>query len=141
MTIGKLETIGYTEKDAVQRIEAFLAQPRTGLIDIRYSPRCRWDKQWNREALQAKYSSKQYIHLRCFGNVNYHRPGQPISLANPHEWLHNVVVALLHGSSLMLLCACKDYEQCHRKTVYDLIMREVERRQAQESEGQHGLIS
>jgi hypothetical protein len=134
MSIGKLETIGYTEKDAAQRLEAFLAQPRTGLIDIRYSPRCRWDARWNKSALQAKYRTRKYIHLRCFGNINYNRPGQPISLATPREWLNNVVNALLHGSSLMLLCACKDYEQCHRKTVYDLIMGEVERRQAQAKE-------
>jgi hypothetical protein len=134
MSIGTLETIGYAEKDATQRIDAFLAQPRTGLVDIRYSPRCRWNAQWNKSALQAKYGTRKYIHLPCFGNVNYHRPGQPISLANPRERLETVVNALLRGSSLMLLCACKDYEQCHRKTVYDLIMREVKQRQAPESE-------
>src|SRR3954465_15718908 len=100
MSIGTLETIGYTEKDAAQRITAFLAQPRTGLVDIRYSPRCRWDAQWNTRALLATYGSTKYIHLRCFGNVNYNRPGQPIHLANPQERLYSLVNALLNGSSL-----------------------------------------
>jgi hypothetical protein len=131
MNTGTLETIGYSEPDAAQRIAAFLAQPRTGLVDIRYSPYCRWDKQWNTQALQARYGNKKYIHLRCFGNVNYNRPEQPISIANPGERLDSLVNALMRGASLMLLCACKDYEQCHRKTVHDLVMRELARRQAQ----------
>ncbi len=130
MNIGTLETIGYAEPDAAQRIAKFLAQPRTGLIDIRYSPRCRWDAQWNKSALQAKYT-RQYIHLRCFGNVNYNKPGQPIQLANPNERLASLVNFLLNDASLMLLCACKDYEHCHRKTVYDLMMLEVEKRLAE----------
>lgn len=133
MPVGKLETIGYTEANAVQRIEAFLTLPRSGLIDIRYVPSCQWGKQWNKEALKARYG-KQYIHLRCFGNVNYLHPDRPISLANPAERLDTVVNALGHGASLLLLCACKDYERCHRKTVYDLIMREVARRQTQKPE-------
>jgi hypothetical protein len=128
MNTGTLETIGYTEPDAAQRIAAFLAQPRTGLVDIRYSPYCRWDKQWNTQALLAKYGSTKYIHLKCFGNINYNRPGQPISLAHPGERLNSMVNALLHGSSLMLLCACKDYERCHRKTVYDLVIHALQER-------------
>jgi hypothetical protein len=132
MSIGKLETIGYTEKDAAQRLETFLAQPRTGLVDIRYSPRCRWDAQWNKSALQAKYGTRKYIHLRCFGNVNYNKPGQPIQLANPDERLASLVNFLLNDASLMLLCACKDYERCHRKTVYDLVMQAVQERIAME---------
>jgi uncharacterized protein (DUF488 family) len=138
MTLGTLETIGYSEPGAVARIETFLTRPRSGLVDIRYSPRCRWDAQWNAAALLAKYGSTKYIHLKCFGNVNYNCPGQPIQLAAPEERLNSLVNALLAGSSLLLLCACKDYERCHRKVVYDLVMKEGARRQAQESEMMHG---
>jgi hypothetical protein len=135
---GTLETIGYTEKDATQRIQAFLVHPHTMLVDIRYTPYCRWNAQWNKAVLQANYGRKQYIHLPCFGNVNYNRHGQPIRLANPQEWLEKTVNTLLRGTSLMLLCACKNYERCHRKTVYDLLMREGEQRQAQERADQRG---
>lgn len=124
MQVGTFQTIGYTEQDAVRRIETFLTRPRSGLIDIRKDAFCSWNVQWNRDALKKKYG-KQYIHLPCFGNLNHNRPGQPISLANPRERLDTVVHALMRGSSLMLLCACKDYEQCHRKTVYELVMQEV----------------
>ncbi len=133
MPVGRLETIGYTEKDAVQRIEAFLTRPRSGLIDIRKDAFCSWSAQWNRDALKQKYGN-QYIHLPCFGNVNHGQSGKPISLANPGERLDDVVNALMRGSSLLLLCACKDFERCHRKTVYDLIMREIARRQTQKPE-------
>lgn len=132
MTMGRLETIGYTEKDAVQRIDAFLAQPRTGIIDIRYSPRCRWNARWNKNALLRTYGPTRYIHLKCFGNVNYNQPGQPIQLANPNERLSSVVNFLVSGASLMLLCACKNYETCHRKTVYDLLTQALEDRIAEE---------
>lgn len=131
MTLGTLKTIGYTEKAAVQRIEAFLTRPRSGLIDIRKDAYCSWSTQWNRDALKQKYGN-QYIHLPCFGNVNHGQPGKPISLVHPGERLDEVVNALMRGSSLLLLCACKDYEKCHRKTVYDLIVHEVRRKLVQQ---------
>jgi Protein of unknown function, DUF488 len=121
-----LETIGYTEKDAEARIAAFLAKPRSGLIDIRKVPWCGWSACWRKRELLAAYGSKQYIHLPGFGNVNYNQPGQPIQLQNPEKHLAVVVKALQRGASLMLLCGCKDYAQCHRKTVYELIMTELQ---------------
>lgn len=136
MNTGTLQTIGYTEQDAAQRIDAFLAQPKSGLVDIRYMPRCRWNAQWNKSALQAKYGRGKYVHERCFGNVNYNKPGQPIQLVNPDEQLNTVVNFLLSGGSLMLLCACKNYERCHRKVVYDLVMQAVQKRMVEEQERQ-----
>jgi hypothetical protein len=130
---GTLETIGYTEPDALARIDAFLTQQkqRAALIDIRYSPRCRWGKQWNKGALQARYGDR-YLHLPCFGNVNYANKEQPIQLARPEEQLQTTVNTLRHGVSLLLLCACKNYDQCHRKTVYDLIQASVEQEEREE---------
>ena len=130
MNTGTLLTIGYTEPDAAQRIATFLAQPHTGLVDIRYSPRCTWDAQWDKSALQVTYG-QQYVHERCFGNVNYRKKGGPIQLVNPDERLPVVVRYLMNGGSLMLLCACKDYEHCHRRTVYELVMSAVDARLAE----------
>jgi hypothetical protein len=120
-----LETIGYTEKDAVARIATFLARDASGLVDIRLVPWCKWDAQWRKSELLATYGSKQYIHLPGFGNVNYNQPGQPIQLQDPEKHLAVVVKALQRGVFLMLLCGCKDYEQCHRKTVHELIMAQL----------------
>ena len=126
-----LETVGYTERGAAERITAFLARPRSGLVDIRLVPWCGWSTQWRKAELLAKYGGKHYIHLPGFGNINYNRPGQPIELQDPSAHLAVVVKALQSGASLLLLCGCKSYEQCHRKVVYELIMRELEYAQRQ----------
>lgn len=115
----QLQTIGYTEKDAAQRIDAFMQQPGAVLVDIRLSPWCSWDTQWCKQALSEKYG-KAYVHLREFGNVN-HGKDLPIKLLDPAKYLAATVRALLRGRPVMLLCACKDYEKCHRKVVYELL--------------------
>lgn len=119
---GELLTLGYTEPDAMSRLDAFLAQPDTGLIDIRYSPRSRWHPKFTQAALLQRYGSLKYGHCRELGNVNYNKPGEPIKLYAPEEGVRLVIRLLQSGYSLVLLCACKEYEHCHRKTAYDLIM-------------------
>ena len=49
--LGTLHTLGYTEPNAQQRLDEFLAQPHTGLVDIRYSPHSRWRPEFNQAAL------------------------------------------------------------------------------------------
>lgn len=119
-----LETIGYTEKDATIRIAAFLSQPHSYLVDIRLVPWCGWSASWRRQELLTAYG-KQYVSLPGFGNVNYNRPGQPIVLQAPEKHLAVVVKALQRGAFLLLLCGCRNYETCHRKVVYELIMAEL----------------
>ncbi len=120
MKHGTLLTIGYGEPDAASRIKVFLTEPRTLLVDIRYSPWSRWKPAWRKAALRDTYQHS-YVHLKALGNVNYNRPGQPIHLLNPDGPVRAAVQFLQSGGSLMLLCACKEYERCHRKVVYELI--------------------
>lgn len=119
--IGTLETIGYTQQDAWQRIETFVARPRAYLVDIRFKPYSTWNPRWNRTALQARYPHR-YVHLPGLGNLNYGHRDQPIQLADPDRHVAHLAEMLVRGTSYLLLCACKDYEHCHRKTVYDLVM-------------------
>jgi hypothetical protein len=133
MTRGRLETIGYTEADAASRIETYLSQPRSYLVDIRYKPYSRWNPNWNRQALKVRYG-RQYVHMPGLGNVNYGKPGLPITLANPEQHLSDLATAINQGASYLLLCACKDYERCHRKTVYERIMAILDPARAQELE-------
>jgi uncharacterized protein (DUF488 family) len=122
----ELLTIGYTEENAQERIDAFLVNERAMLVDIRLSARSRWNGHFGKGALEKRYK-KQYVHIPEFGNVNY-RPGdrgKGIELAWPDLGLKQIMPLLRSGHSLMLLCACKDYEQCHRKVVYDLIMAKL----------------
>ncbi|GCF07327.1 DUF488 domain-containing protein [Dictyobacter arantiisoli] len=118
---GALTTIGYTEQDAALHLAQYLAQPRTALIDIRYTPYSRWRPEWNSTALQAVYGLR-YTHIKALGNVNYKTPGSPIQLLDPDLSVAKLVQLLRQGISLKLLCACKDYERCHRKVVFTLVM-------------------
>ena len=122
---GTLETIGYLEPDATQRIAAFLAQSRTEMVlmDIRKRKQSRWRPQFNKSALLQQYGV-QYVSCPEFGNVNYKGEDRHkgIVLVDPAAGVRRVVRLLAHGVSVMLLCGCKDYQKCHRKTVYELIM-------------------
>jgi uncharacterized protein (DUF488 family) len=123
---GSLETIGYTESDAARRIATFMRQPTAFLIDIRFSPRSRlW--VWNKSALQAIYCPtgdhlSRYVHLKELGNVNFKDPKLPITLYQPDTPAQALATALSAGCSFLLLCACKHYETCHRKVVYELVL-------------------
>lgn len=115
-----LQTIGYTEPDAQARLDAFMAAPNAALVDIRYSPRSRWQPAFNQKRLIERYGD-QYIHCKALGNINYNNREQGIKLADPEKGVVRVVELLQAGHAVMLLCACKDYEQCHRKVAYELV--------------------
>lgn len=115
-----VQTIGYTEPGAEERIEAFLSQEEAALIDIRLQPRSRWQPAFNRSALEKRYPA-QYIHVQALGNVNYKDRGRGIDLLDAKSGLQQLLYLLRYGHPIMLLCACKNYEQCHRKVVYEMI--------------------
>jgi len=125
-TFGSLQTIGYMEPNAAQRIATFMQQPAAFLVDIRFSPRSRlW--VWNKSALQAIYCPagdhlSRYVHLKELGNVNFKDPKLPIVLYQPAIPVQALTEALSAGCSFLLLCACKNYETCHGKVVYELVL-------------------
>lgn len=121
--MSKLLTIGYTEPDAQARIGAFLAKEDACIVDIRWSARSRWRTAFNKRALQERYGD-QYVHCPALGNLNYQPEDQDkgIKIADPTVGVWRVLSLLRSGDDVMLMCACKNYETCHRKTVYELIM-------------------
>lgn len=115
-------TIGYTEENAQERIDAFLSNEDAALVDIRLQPRSRWQPQFNKAALEARYPA-QYIHVQKLGNLNY-RPAdraKGIDLLDAQSGVSAIIYLLAQGYPVMLMCACKDYEHCHRKVVYELL--------------------
>lgn len=120
--LGNLLTIGYTGQDAQQRLEALLAQPSTVLVDIRFKPRSRWRPEFNQAALMKRYGSHKYEHCQALGNMNYNRPGEPIKIWKPEEGVQQVIRFLRQRHTVILLCACKNYFQCHRRTAYELVV-------------------
>lgn len=118
----ELYTIGYIEPDAEQRIDAFLSFLGSVLIDIRHTPQSRLP-QFCQQALRSTYGQR-YLWVPELGNIHY-KPedrAKGIQIANAVIGIPRVTERLRGGQAIMLLCACKHYEQCHRKTVYEMIM-------------------
>lgn len=124
--MSELLTIGYAVPGVLDTIDAFLKNEHACLVDIRWSARSRWYPEFNKRSLEQRYGD-QYTHCPALGNLNY-RPedrDQGIRIANPEVGVWRVLSLMRNGDDVMLMCACKDYERCHRKVVYDLIMTEL----------------
>src|SRR5579859_1825105 len=123
MKYGVVYTLGYATPGAELLLESWMNEPQTLLVDIRLSPFSRWSPSWRGRMLAARYGSR-YQHLPAFGNVNYRTSGA-IELADVDAGVEWAMRHLLQGQNLVLLCACKDYERCHRKMVFDLLQRQL----------------
>jgi uncharacterized protein (DUF488 family) len=115
-----LYTLGYTGiepqeiLDAAKRVDAIIA-------DIRISPRSR-HPQWNGHALRGAWGS-HYLHLPVLGNKNYKGEyGIGVMLKNP-ELGADTVLALLVNRPVILLCACPNWETCHRRNAAEFIQQ------------------
>ncbi len=117
---GQVYTLGYAVPGAMEQVEQVMSDPSMLLVDIRYAARSRWYPAWNKKALQSRWGVR-YTHEQRLGNVNYKEREKPIQLLDPDKSLEGAVLLLRQGYSLLLLCACADYETCHRKVVAQLI--------------------
>lgn len=118
---GTIHTLGYAHPDAQARLHALMDSDLTMVpVDIRYSPRSHWYPQWSGQALQKTWGDR-YRHIKALGNVNY-RSAAPIQLMDADAGVRWAVATLKAGYSLILLCACRDEERCHRKVVKELVM-------------------
>ena len=117
---GQVYTLGYAVPGAMEQVDQLMSDPRVLLVDIRYAARSRWYPVWNKKSLQARWGVR-YTHEQRLGNVNYKEREKPIQLLDPDKSLDGAILQLRQGCSLLLLCACADYEICHRKVVALLI--------------------
>jgi uncharacterized protein (DUF488 family) len=118
---GTMYTIGYAHPDAAAQLGRLMRDPRTCLVDIRYHPRSRRWPQWNRSALAACYGHR-YVWDRRLGNMHYQHPELHIQLAEGHpDAIQEAAALLCEGTSLILLCACRNPRECHRSLVAKLI--------------------
>ncbi len=93
------------------------------LVDVRRrTGRFHWKSSDFRAALESRY-----VHLRGFGNRNYRAPSLPIELHDPttarNELKH--LIGRTGCKSTVLMCACEDYELCHRKAVVEFLKASV----------------
>lgn len=101
-------TVGYATWTPEQlRAEA----QRLGAVvfDIRMNPTS-MRPEWRKAALRQTFGSA-YSHVPALGNRNYR--GGPMELAAPARALP-LVQAQLARTPIILLCACRDWQSCHR---------------------------
>ena len=118
---GTIYTLGYTQPKAEAHLERLMRNPRLLLVDVRYQPVSRWAQRWNRASLAGRYGER-YVWERRFGNVHYRDHEQAIALPPGYQQAVCEAVALVcAGTSLVLLCACRDERACHRSLIAKLI--------------------
>jgi uncharacterized protein (DUF488 family) len=93
------------------------------VVDIRFSARSR-NPVWNSGNLRYVLDNR-YYHERGLGNVNYRIPGmENVKFADLEKGLENIGKIMDKGFSVIVMCACKDRERCHRL----LVVQEFEKR-------------
>ena len=115
---GKIIPFGYAN-GGMPLLEHLMSERSAYLVDIRLSPRSQWHV-WNKEALQARFP-KRYTHIPELGNVNYNND-QPIQIANAEQGITRLINGIKQGYTIVLLCGCKQYALCHRRTVVNLLL-------------------
>lgn len=93
------------------------------LIDTRAVPRSRL-ASWSQVALKIRFGERYRWAGAFLGNVN-HATGGPISLAHPARGIAGLLLYLREGHDLILLCGCRDYEQCHLRVIVQLLVEQL----------------
>jgi uncharacterized protein (DUF488 family) len=109
-------TLGYTGANA-DEIQQLVEQHDWWMVDIRMSATSRQPK-WTKKALVERFGER-YVHLPAFGNKNY-KSGGAIVLADPDAGLR-ATTALMVSKPVVLMCACRNVDTCHRKTAAEFI--------------------
>lgn len=114
-------TIGYGGKVDPRALHQFAVAHDALLADVRMSARARVP-QWNQGPLQRVFGER-YVHIKALGNANYKGAlglDAGIVLNQPERGVEWATTAL-RSQSIILLCACKDYHECHRTTAAELL--------------------
>ncbi len=105
----KFFTTGYTGK-AVEQLSALLDFHKAVLADIRFAPHSP-HLEWRKNYLQILLKNR-YRHVSQLGNRLYQTGGIQI---------HNLEIGIRliesWETNVILLCACEDLENCHRRVV------------------------
>lgn len=114
-----LYTLGHNTW-SIEQLATELERLNALLIDIRYNPYSSRE-EWRKEALRARFG-KNYIHASALGNTNYQ--GGPIRLANPQKAVGPIARHLAERNCI-LMCACADWQRCHRREASAFLAREL----------------
>lgn len=109
-------TIGYTGWTPLA-LRAQVLGLQAILIDIRYAPRSK-RSEWTPPELQALLGD-DYRLMQSLGNKNY-QEAAPIELADPEAAVRPIRTELL-ARPVVLMCACKQPEACHRTVAAEFL--------------------
>ncbi len=121
--LGMLYTLGYAVPGSGDALEELMRASEVLLVDIRLRPRSRWWPVWNKKQLRERWGAR-YTHEKQLGNVNYRERSLPVQLVGPNveQAIAGLVALLEQGYSVVLLCACREYESCHRKVIAEMVL-------------------
>lgn len=118
---GSLAMFGYSDRKTEHELQcALVANKEAIIVDTRYRPACNWSPLWTQSGLENRYGDRYIYRGNWLGNLNYNND-DPIKLANEKAGIDWLVSELKEGKTLILLCACKEENICHRKTIYDKV--------------------
>ena len=111
-------TLGYNNfsffefRDKIKELDALI-------IDVRYNPSS-YNPFWNKKYLQESFHTS-YIHVPELGNKNYAHPDKEFDIVDIEAGSRVVREYLDLGMNCLLLCACEDFEKCHRYIIAQYI--------------------
>jgi len=120
----KLYSVGYAHPRAVQQVESLMFVDSTIIVDIRDISAMTSNSmhpQWQQKFLRQKYGKRYRWAGEYLGLIKHN--GSKI-LANPSVGLRGLLLYLTEGHDVILLCSCKEQEQCHRKTIIELLLQQ-----------------
>ncbi|GHO88043.1 DUF488 domain-containing protein [Dictyobacter formicarum] len=118
MPPGTIYPLGYADSNTEPTLEAIMQRPDVLLVDIRLVPQSRWRPQWNKSTLQGRWGER-YLHKKQLGNIHFRDSNKPIRLLDPDQAIQDLAQLLQSGTDIVLLCACKNYDMCHRRVIVE----------------------
>lgn len=132
-TLGKVIPFGYSMPGAEAILSTLMEQDASALlIDIRSQPYSK-RVEWRHDSLALHYGQRYRLLGEMLGNINYNNGG-PIRLAAPTAGVKRLAAWLEAGHTLILLCACREYERCHRAVVVEKLREKCPLAQVEEPE-------
>ncbi len=117
--LGRIATIGYYQPQAWQIVTRMVCEQGWHLVDIR-SNRRSYLEEWSGSSL-LRHFRYSYHAVPELGDVNQLAPANPTQLLDPTTGLAKVGLLLEAGMDCLLVCACPDWQHCHRRLVATLL--------------------
>ena len=117
-TSNYILTFGYGNRKDYQEFIEYLEQYKVScVIDVRIRPRA-WSRKWYGDGVEKLCLSKgiRYISKSALGNTSGNAKWEPPDKQEAQKSLQEVAKIAFDGT-VLLMCAEKDWQRCHRTEV------------------------